>query len=155
VMDAIAQHHGTRLVGFFHHKALKEQEGKESPAPLDESLYRYLGPRPQFRESALVMIADAVEAASRSLSEPSTAKLQGLVQRIINVVFSEGQLDECELTLRDLHLIAQSFLRTLEGIYHTRPVYPPGAVGGRPASQDSGVRSVPLSVAPDGKRTAG
>jgi putative nucleotidyltransferase with HDIG domain len=151
VVDVIAQHHGTRLVGFFHHKAVKEQEGKENPTPVDESLYRYVGPKPQFREAALVMIADAVEAASRAMPEPSTAKLQALVQRIINVVFSEGQLDECELTLKDLHLIAQSFLRTLEGIYHTRPVYPPGAVGGRPPESRPG----PLNVAPDGRRTTG
>jgi putative nucleotidyltransferase with HDIG domain len=154
VVDVIAQHHGTRLVGFFHHKAMKEQEGKENPVPVDESVYRYTGPKPQFREAALVMIADAVEAASRAMPEPTTSKLQALVQRIINVVFSEGQLDDCELTLKDLHLIAQSFLRTLEGIYHTRPIYPPGAVGGRPGS-DPGSRPGPLNVAADGKRTTG
>jgi putative nucleotidyltransferase with HDIG domain len=136
VVDAVEQHHGTRLVGFFHHKAMKEQEAKENPTPVDEAPYRYPGPKPQFREVALVMIADAVEAASRSIAEPSTAKLQQLVQRIINLIFSEGQLDECELTLRDLHLIAQSFVRTLEGIYHTRPAYPPGAIGGRPLLAD-------------------
>src|SRR5262249_9792095 len=130
VSDAIPQHHGTRLVGYFYHKALKEQEGKENPQPVDDSIYRYAGPKPQFREAALVMIADAVEAASRAMPEPSAAKLQALVQKLINVIFSEGQLDECDLTLRDLNLIAQSFVRTLEGIYHARPAYPPAAVGG-------------------------
>jgi cyclic-di-AMP phosphodiesterase PgpH len=129
VADAIPQHHGTRLVGYFFNKAVKEQEGKENPQAVDESIYRYPGPKPRFREAALVMIADAVEAASRSLSELSSAKLQALVQKLINSIFTEGQLDECELTLKDLNLIGQSFARTLESIYHARPAYPAGAVG--------------------------
>jgi len=69
-----------------------------------------------------------VEAASRAMPEPSTAKVQDLVQKTINVIFSEGQLEECDLTLKDLNLIAQSFVRTLGGIYHARPSYPPGAI---------------------------
>ena len=146
VADGIPQHHGTRAVGYFLHKAVKEQEGKENPTPIDESIYRYPGPKPQFREAALVMIADAVEASSRALSEPTTEKLQALVQKMINVIFSEGQLDECELTLKDLNLIAQSFLRTLEGIYHTRPQYPAGAVGGKAVAE--GGRTVALATAP-------
>jgi putative nucleotidyltransferase with HDIG domain len=137
VADAIPQHHGTRLVGYFFHKAMKEQEGKENPQPVDESIYRYAGPKPQFREAALVMIADAVEAASRSMPEPNATKLQALVQKLINVIFSEGQLDECDLTLKDLNLIAQSFAHTLEGIYHARPAYPAGAVGGPKAVESS------------------
>ena len=140
VVDVIAQHHGTRLVGYFHHKALREVEQREGTPPPDEALYRYQGPKPQFREAALVMIADAVEAASRSMPEPTREELQALVQRIINVVFSEGQLDECDLTLRDLNVLARSFLHTLEGIYHARPEYPPGAVGPRP--QQLGLASV-------------
>ncbi len=143
VADAIPQHHGTRLVGYFFHKAQKEQEGKESPQPIDEAIYRYPGPKPQFREAALVMIADAVESSSRAIAEPTTAKLQAQVQKIINVIFSEGQLDECEITLKDLNVIAQSFLHTLEGIYHTRPAYPPGAVGGR-----AGVDPLRVTAAP-------
>ncbi|HYO51593.1 HDIG domain-containing metalloprotein [Archangium sp.] len=132
VADAIPQHHGTRLVGYFFHKALKEQEGKEGAAPIDESIYRYPGPKPQFREAALVMIADAVEASTRALPEPTTPRLQAQVQKMINLIFSEGQLDECDLTLRDLNLIAQSFLHTLEGIYHARPEYPAGALQAGP-----------------------
>jgi hypothetical protein len=132
VADAIPQHHGTRLVGYFFHKAVKEQEGQEGAQPIDESIFRYPGPKPQFREAALVMIADAVEASTRAMPEPTTPKLQAQVQKIINLIFSEGQLDECDLTLKDLHHIAQSFLHTLEGIYHTRPQYPAGALGGNP-----------------------
>ncbi|HET9035411.1 MAG TPA: HDIG domain-containing protein, partial [Myxococcaceae bacterium] len=141
VQDVIAQHHGTRLVGYFHHKALELGEGREGA--VDESLFRYTGPRPQFREAALVMLADAVEAASRAMPDPSRERLQALVQRIITAVFTEGQLDECDLTLRDLNAISVSFLHTLEGIYHSRPAYPPGALGG--------VRAAPLTLAPDGR----
>lgn len=136
VADAIPQHHGTRLVGFFFHKALKEQEGKENPEPVDDSPFRYPGPKPQFREAALVMIADAVEASSRAMQDPTPAKLQALVQKIINGIFADGQLDECDLTLKDLNEIARVFHRTLGGIYHTRPEYPPQAMGGmRPPAQ--------------------
>jgi putative nucleotidyltransferase with HDIG domain len=130
VADAIPEHHGTRLVGYFFHKATKEAEAQKDPKPVDDTLFRYPGPRPQSRETALVMIADACEAASRSLAEPSSEKLRALVTKMINVIFSEGQLDECDLTLRDLHLIGESFTRTLEGIYHARPQYPAGAIGG-------------------------
>jgi putative nucleotidyltransferase with HDIG domain len=157
VADAIPQHHGTLLVGFFFHKALKEQEGKENPQPIDDSIYRYPGPKPQFREAALVMIADAVEAASRAMPEPSGPKLQALVQKLINLIFSEGQLDECDLTLKDLNLIAQSFVRTLEGIYHARPTYPPGAVvpGVRPKDGEPIKPALVVAKVPDSKRSAG
>lgn len=135
VAAAIPEHHGTRVVGYFFHKALKEQESKEHPQEIDESIYRYAGPKPQSRETALVMIADAVEAASRSMPEPTTANLNAMVHKLINLIFSEGQLDECDLTLKDLHLISSSFVRTLEGIYHARPEYPPAAMAapGKPA----------------------
>jgi len=149
VVDVIAQHHGTRLVGYFHHKALREVEQRDGLPSPDEAIYRYQGPKPQFREAALVMIADAVEAASRAMPEPTSQELQALVQRIINVVFSEGQLDECDLTLRDLNVLARSFLHTLEGIYHARPEYPAGAVGPRP--QQLGL----ASVVADARRAAG
>jgi len=140
VADAIPQHHGTRLVGYFFHKAVKEQEGKENAPPIDESIYRYPGPKPQFREAALVMIADAVEASTRAMPEPTAPKLQAQVQKMINLIFAEGQLDECDLTLKDLHLISSSFLHTLKGIYHARPEYPAGALS-------AGVKAAPLMVA--------
>jgi len=84
-----------------------------------------------------------VEAASRAMSDPSRERLQVLVQRIITTVFTEGQLDECDLTLRDLNAIALSFLNTLEGIYHSRPAYPPGAF--------SGSRPPSLALAPESR----
>ncbi len=148
VADAIPQHHGTRLVGYFLHKAIKEQDGKENPQPIDESIYRYPGPKPQFREAALVMIADGVEAISRTIPEPTSANLDGLVHKYINVIFAEGQLDECDLTLRDLNLIAESFMHTLEGIYHARPEYPSGSV----KSPRPGEVSRPVSIVSGGTK---
>lgn len=154
VVSAIAEHHGTRLVGFFFHKAQKEAEGKEGDRKVDDAAFRYSGPKPQSRESALVMIADACEAASRSLPEATGDALRVLVQKMINVMFSEGQLDECDLTLKDLHLIAESFTRTLDGIYHARPQYPPGAWGGGKPVLNEVVSSLSV-VKGDGPKRAG
>ncbi len=122
LVDLIPQHHGTRLVSYFYQRA------KEAADPglqaVNEEDYRYPGPKPQTREAAILMLADAVEAATRTLSEPSLARIRGAVQKIINSIFVDGQLDECDLTLRDLHLIANSFVRILTGIFHQRVEYP-------------------------------
>ncbi len=132
VADAIAQHHGNRHVSFFWAKAQKDaaEHGDERAASADEALYRYPGPKPQTRETALVMIADTCEASSRALADPTPERLGGLVQRRINEAFSEGQLDQCDLTLRDLNGIAQAMARVLEAVYHGRPEYP-----ARPAAE--------------------
>ncbi len=132
VQEGVAQHHGTRHVGYFWAKAQRAAATGERPAPLDESLFRYPGPKPQTREAALVMIADACEASSRALEDPSADALRALVARRIDEIFGEGQLDECELTLRDLHAIAGAMVRALEAIYHTRPEYPGKAPDARP-----------------------
>jgi len=124
VQDAIAQHHGTRHVGYFWARAQKAAAQGDRPVAVDESLFRYPGPKPQSREAALVMIADACEASSRALEDPSGDALRALVSRRIDEIFGEGQLDECELTLRDLNAIAQAMVRALEAIYHSRPEYP-------------------------------
>ncbi len=119
LIDIIHEHHGTSLMKFFYDRA-KQREDRE----VDEHDYRYPGPKPQTREAALIMLADAVEAASRTLTDPTPARIQGMVQKIINNIFIDGQLDECELTLKDLHKIAKSFNRVLGGIYHHRIDYP-------------------------------
>ncbi len=124
ILDAITQHHGTSLIKFFYQKA-KDHEDPENP--VKEAEFRYPGPKPQSREVALVMLGDSVEAAARSITEPSPARLQGLVQNIINRNFSDGQLNESDLTLKDLHEIARAFTRVLTGIYHHRPDYPEAA----------------------------
>jgi putative nucleotidyltransferase with HDIG domain len=122
LVEIIRQHHGTALIKFFFDKAkTKEDPGMQQ---VDERDYRYPGPKPQTREAALIMLADAVEAASRTLADPTPARIQGMVQKIINNIFIDGQLDECELTLKDLHNIAKSFNRILSGIFHHRIDYP-------------------------------
>lgn len=122
VADAIPQHHGTRLVGYFYHRARRDQEGAEvDPAP-----FRYPGPKPQHKEHALVMLADSAEAASRSLADPSPERIQALVRRLIQGILAEGELSECPLTLQDVSKIEKSFCKTLEAIYHARPAYPTG-----------------------------
>ncbi|MCL2258911.1 MAG: HDIG domain-containing protein, partial [Cystobacterineae bacterium] len=124
VMDAIPQHHGTRRMGYFFHKATAEAgEGVQ----VDEGAFRYRGPKPQFREAALVMLADATEAAARSLPSTTPEELKKLVLKMVNLVFSEGQLDECDLTLRDLNKVVDAFVVALNGIYHARPQYPADA----------------------------
>lgn len=125
IIDIIHQHHGTSLISYFYQKA-KEQMVKKGgkSTQVKEENFRYPGQKPQTKEAGLVMLADMVEAASRSLVDPNPARIQGIVQKIINKVFSDGQLDECELTLKDLHEIAKSFNKTLSGIFHQRVEYP-------------------------------
>lgn len=122
LIDIIRQSHGTALISFFYQKA----KGLADPEmqTVDERDFRYPGPKPQTREAGLVMLADCVEAASRTLTDPTPARIQGMVQKIINNIFIDGQLDECELTLKNLHEIAKSFNRILAGIYHHRIDYP-------------------------------
>jgi putative nucleotidyltransferase with HDIG domain len=135
IQDIIQQHHGTSLITFFYQKAidlqekLKNSKGGDVP-PVSEQDYRYPGPKPQTKEAGLVLLADAVEAASRTLTDPTAARIQGLVQKIVNRIFSDGQLDECELTLKDLHEIAKSFIQILMGISHQRIEYPEPAAKG-------------------------
>jgi cyclic-di-AMP phosphodiesterase PgpH len=119
IIDTIQQHHGTSLIHYFYEKA-KQLKG-DSAVKIDD--YRYPGPKPQTKEVGLVMLADVVEAASRTLENPTPARIQGLVQILINKAFSDGQLDSCELTLKDLHSIAKSFNKILNGIHHHRIEY--------------------------------
>ena len=120
ITDIIEQHHGTMLISYFYQKA---KERKENGTPAEED-YRYHGPKPQTRVAALVMMADGVEAASRVLADPTPARIASLVDRIINHIFLEGQLDECELTLKDIHEIKKRFTYILTGIFHKRVDYP-------------------------------
>ena len=137
IIDIIRQHHGTSLIRYFYEKAKEQAEKKGGKAlPVKEEDYRYPGPRPQTKEAGLVMLADVVEAASRTLVDPTAARIQGMVQKMINKVFSDGQLDECELTLKDLHEIAKSFNKTLSGMFHHRIDYPEAA--GKPVRARKG-----------------
>ncbi|MBP1724962.1 MAG: receptor with intracellular metal dependent phosphohydrolase [Deltaproteobacteria bacterium] len=135
IQDIIQQHHGTGVISYFYQKAIDLQEklksskgGEVSPVLLED--YRYPGPKPQTKEAGLVLLADAVEAASRTVTEPTAARIQGMVQKITNKIFTDGQLDECELTLKDLHEIAKSFIQILTAIFHQRIDYPEPAAKG-------------------------
>ena len=119
IIDTIRQHHGTSIIKYFYEKA-RQQKG-EGSVNIDN--FRYIGPKPQTREAGLVMLADVVEAASRTLDNPTPSRIQGHVKNLINNIFSDGQLDECELTLKDLHKIASSFDKILYGIHHHRIEY--------------------------------
>ena len=119
VIDFIEQHHGTSLIFYFYQRAL---EKAEEEVPMEEG-FRYPGPKPQTKETAVVLLADSVEAASRALSEPTPARIKGLVRKIINNKFIDNQLDQCELTLKDLEAIADTFTHILMGIFHSRVEY--------------------------------
>ncbi len=120
IMSIIAQHHGTSLIKYFFNKA---KENGQNP---NEEEFRYPGPKPQTKEAGIVMIADEVEAASKTLSNPTVSHLTDFVREITNKIFLDGQLDECELTLKDLNIIVDSFVNVLVGIFHHRIEYPEG-----------------------------
>lgn len=142
VVAAINQHHGQGLLRFFFEKA---KELNASGVPIEETEFRYPGPKPQTRESAIIMLADVVESAARTVREPNPARLQGMVQKLINRFFTDGQLDECDLTLKDLHDIARSFNITLGAIYHHRPDYPLPVIKGGSAQKKKSEPDADLS----------
>lgn len=121
VIDFIPMHHGTNLVSYFYEKA-RTEEGEMDTT--HDFIYRYPGPKPQTKETGIVMLSDAVEAATRAIEDPTPAKLETQIDEIIKARFIEGELDECDLTLKDLIKIKQSFLKTLVGIHHHRIKYP-------------------------------
>jgi cyclic-di-AMP phosphodiesterase PgpH len=124
--DFIQQHHGNSLVYYFYRRAL---EGKEENQEVSEEGFRYPGPKPNTKETAIVLLADSVEAATRSLKNPTPDKIEETVHKVINNKFIDGQLDECELTLKDIEKISSVFIKILSGIYHSRVNYPQEAKG--------------------------
>ncbi|GEL07271.1 HD family phosphohydrolase [Salisediminibacterium halotolerans] len=118
IIDIAEQHHGTTLLKYFYHKALEEDENTA------EEDYRYPGPKPQTREAAIVCLADGIEAAVRSMPHPTAEKIQTLIQKMTEDKLTDGQFDECDLTMKELQKAAQSMEETLRGIYHTRIEYP-------------------------------
>jgi len=132
VVEIVAQHHGTRLVSFFWSKERRSHDG-EAVAEVD-AIYRYPGPKPQTREAALVMIADACEASSRDLVDATTDKLLALVRRRIGEIVDEGQLNESDLTLRDLEAIASAMVEVLDEVYRSRSKTGVGPIAERPTA---------------------
>ena len=123
ISDMIPQHHGTRIMTFFYQKAKEAADADRSK--LSEADFRYPGPRPRSREAGIMMMADSVEAASRTLGEaPAPAQIRGMIDRLADSVIGDHQFDECDLTFRDVKLIKESFFKILAGIFHHRIEYP-------------------------------
>ncbi len=120
IIEIIQQHHGNSLVSFFYLQALNDGKAAE----LSDEEFRYEGPLPQSKEAAIILLADAVEAAVRSLSRPVSGRIEGMVRRIIKEKLNDGQLDEAPLTLKDLDKIGDTFVYILSGIFHQRIEYP-------------------------------
>lgn len=121
IVDFIQQHHGSSLVYYFYRRALEKLEEDQE---IKEEGFRYPGPKPKTKETAIVLLSDSVEAAIRATKNPSPAKIEEVVHKVVNNKFIDGQLDECDLTLKDLEVISAVFIRILGGIYHSRVDYP-------------------------------
>ena len=121
IIDFIPEHHGTSLIHFFYQRALEEAGPDEK---IDEQNFRYPGPKPQSRETAIIMMADSAEGSVRALDEPIPARINETVRKVINNKFIDGQLDECTITLKDLDKISATFGRVLSAMYHSRIKYP-------------------------------
>jgi putative nucleotidyltransferase with HDIG domain len=121
IVDIVREHHGTSLVYYFYKRA---EQMNGNAAGVDEADFRYPGPKPQSKEAAIIMLADAVEAAARAMEKPTASKIKTLVRELILARFNDGQLDESELTLRDLHRIQESFTHIILGTLHQRVKYP-------------------------------
>lgn len=120
IIDIAAQHHGTSMISFFYQQALENNHREEVIA----DKFRYEGPKPQSKEAAIVMLADAVEAGVRSLSKPSANRVETMIRRMVKEKLEDGQLDQCDLTLKEIDKIAEAFVYIMSGIYHTRIEYP-------------------------------
>ena len=124
VIDFIREHHGDSMMTFFYHQALEKAQESGSAESVHRSDFQYPGPKPHSKETAIVMLADAIEAASRSVQDPTYVKLETMVKKIVYNKLNEGDLDKSDLTMQDLGKIQRAFLRILNGIFHTRLEYP-------------------------------
>lgn len=118
IVDIAEQHHGTTLLKYFYYKAKEENEG------INEADFRYPGPKPQTKEAAIISIADSVEAAVRSMSRPTLEQIKEVIQSIVQDRLQDDQLNECDITLKELEVIKKTFCETLNGIFHSRIEYP-------------------------------
>jgi cyclic-di-AMP phosphodiesterase PgpH len=122
IIDFIPQHHGTRVLAFFYHKAKSEAEAHGKTVNMDD--FRYPGPKPQSKESVILMLADGAEASVRSLDDQTPENIRGIVKKITDTVVADGQLDESNITMRELTTIRESLVNTLINVYHQRISYP-------------------------------
>jgi hypothetical protein len=151
IVDICEQHLGTTLIEFFYEKARRQAAEDNLPEP-EENDFRYPGPKAQFRESALVLLADSIEAAGRAIADPTEPRLSEMVRRIIRNKFIDGQLDECDLTLRDLNAIAKAMTRVLVAIHHTRPRYPSQTAADARAVPSEAAADAPIDLAEHRRR---
>lgn len=142
IHDFIVQHHGTGLMYYFYQRALEASEDQDS---VKEESFRYPGPKPQTKETAIVLLADSTEAATRAVEDPTPKKIEETVRKIINNKFIDGQLDECDLTLKEIELIARAFTRALSAMYHSRVKYPDKKNGNDSRNQKPAEKSSPSS----------
>jgi membrane-associated HD superfamily phosphohydrolase len=127
VIDFIPMHHGMTRIDFFYNKALEVAKGSEDVSKIDEIKeqdYRYTGPKPTTKETGIMMLADAIEAAVRSIEEPTPQRIEDLINGFVKRRLEEGELDDCPLTMSDLTKIKAAFLNVLVGVYHSRVKYP-------------------------------
>ncbi len=124
IIDLLLEHHGTTLVEYFYRRAAEKSQADPNGGGVDEQTFRYPGPRPSTRESAVLMLSDAVESASRSLTEPTPARIASLVHELAMKRLLDGQFEDCGLTLEELRLIEQSLVKSLTAVYHGRVKYP-------------------------------
>ena len=150
IADFIPQHHGTRTLHYFLRKAQAQAKPNET---IDEGDFRYPGPKPQFKEAAIMMLADSCEAAARSLARPDPENIRAIVVKIVDAIISDGQLDQCDVTLQELTTIREAMISALTAIYHARIDYPgfnPPPTGPMPAGDlDSEERGVSYSKPSD------
>jgi len=163
IIDIIPQHHGTNLVSYFYSRALESL----SEGEVNDAAFRYPGPKPQTREAGIIMLADGVEATARSLANPTPARVEAMVRKIFRERLDEGQLTECDLTLKDLDTIEKTFAHMLKGLLHTRVEYPgqdrdlpaipfdPSKKRRKGDASDARVSVVPRSEKGAGKETTG
>ncbi|MBP9853448.1 MAG: HDIG domain-containing protein [Candidatus Omnitrophica bacterium] len=121
IIDFIPQHHGTSLIYYFYQKSVAEASEGEK---IDEEIFRYPGPKPQSRETAIILLADSVEGATRALEDQNPSNIEFTVKKVVNNKFIDGQLDECPLTLKEIDKISSTFIRVLTAMYHGRVKYP-------------------------------
>ena len=140
IRQGIATHHGTKVIRYFFNRAQKR--GLKDKTEVRESDYRYAGPKPPTKELGILLLADAVEAAARTLENPSPAKIQAMIDKIFNNALEDGQLDDCDLTFSELDKVASAFLWVLTNMYHHRIDYPGFDFNRRQQTGDKGPHQV-------------
>ncbi|OPZ69802.1 MAG: hypothetical protein BWY82_02216 [Verrucomicrobia bacterium ADurb.Bin474] len=153
IIDVIRQHHGTSLIRYFYYQAVKEGKkqadtNNADATPIDQSNYRYDGPRPQFKESAIIFLADSVEAASRSLKKVTHQSVEDLIDSLIDTAIKDGQLDECPLSFQEVAQLRSSFVKSVLNVLHSRIEYPQDPNKAEQQAKDGSAQPATVESAP-------